>query len=125
MPDLPSTSEGVKSVSNEIGHDEEDTISVPLPVTQDAQSDPVKTELDMEDIASALESVGRAIVTISTTFERLRILIEGEEGATTHAPPVSAMGPAPCCGRSVLDIPMTERISFDGTGITCKGANIA
>lgn len=110
-------------MSEEVEHDNEDTISVSLPVAPDEEPELAKATFDMEDVCSALESVGRTIGTLATTFERLRVLIEGEEGATTHAPPVSAMGPTPCCGRSVLDIPMTERISFDGTGITCKGSS--
>lgn len=115
-------------MSEEIEHDNEDTISVPLPVVPESESeselepDLIKERFDTGDVLSALESVGRAIGTLAATFERLRVLIEGEEGAVTHAPPVSAMGPAPCCGRSVLDIPMTERISFDGAGVTCKGS---
>lgn len=100
--------------------DAEDTISVPLPDVPAEEAD--HPEFEMADVVSALEAVGRTLATLTTQFERLRVMVEGEEGAVTHAPPVTAMGPTPCCGRPVLDIPMNERISFDGAGITCKGA---
>ena len=121
-------------MNEEIKPDEEDTISVPLPESEPEPEPEEKAAVepgdaleqiafDMADVVSAMEAIGRTVAMLSTQFERLRVVIEGEEGAVTHAPPVDAKGPVPCCGRSVLDIPMNERISFDGAGITCKGAS--
>ena len=114
-------------MTEEFKPDEEDTISVPIVTTgaeiEVKEPDVTESVFDPSDVLSALESVSRVIATLNMEFERLRMLIEGEEGATTHAPPLSAMGLTPCCGKSLLDIPITERILFDGAGVTCKGVN--
>ena len=114
-------------------NDDEDTISVPLPKDEADEAPEVEVEVeaevpdlekmafDLAGVCSALKSVGRTIAVLAVEFERLRKLVEGEEGEVTHAPPADETGLTPCCSRSVLDIPMTERISFDGAGITCKG----
>lgn len=112
-------------------NDDEDTISVPLPKDEADEASEVEVEAEVPDlekmafdlagVCSALKSVGRTIAVLAVEFERLRKLVEGEEGEITHAPPADETGLTPCCSRSVLDIPMTERISFDGAGITCKG----
>jgi hypothetical protein len=117
-------------VSEDKTPDEEDTISVPLPKAEredEAElivSEEVmeRTAINIADVVSALESVGRTISVLAAEFEHLRKIIEGEDGSVTHSPPEGHSGLTPCCKRSVLDIPMTERISFDGAGITCQGA---
>lgn len=115
-------------MSKDIKPDDEDTISVPIPVEgpEPKAEEALPPELDkdafdMAEVCSALDSVGRMLSILTAQFERLRKLVEGEEGSVTHAPPSDGTGLTPCCSRSVLDIPITERISFDGAGITCKG----
>lgn len=104
-------------MSEETVPDNEDTISVPLPVATDIDD----IAMNMADVGQALEAVGRVITVLKTEFDRLRILIEGEDGVISHGPPDPGTGLTPCCGRSVLDISMSERILFDGAAVTCTG----
>ncbi|WGV35735.1 hypothetical protein SEA_FRANKENWEENIE_42 [Streptomyces phage Frankenweenie] len=108
---------------------EEDTISVPLPgVEQEPEPEQVsdaerleKLAVDLGDVRAAMESVGRALAVLSTEFERLSTLVIGEEDTIVHACPPEGSGLMPCCGRSPIDVPLTERISMDGTAVTCPG----
>jgi hypothetical protein len=114
---------------------DEDTISVPLPEAEretEAKAEQVsdaerleKLAVDLTDVRAAMESVGRALAVLSTEFERLSALVIGEEDSIVHACPPDGSGLMPCCGRSPIDVPLTERISMDGTAITCAGARKA
>jgi hypothetical protein len=112
---------------------EEDTISVPLPeVEQEPEPEQVsdaerleKLAVDLGDVRAAMESVGRALAVLSTEFERLSTLVIGEEDTIVHACPPEGSGLMPCCGRSPIDVPLTERISMDGTAVTCAGTRKA
>lgn len=112
---------------------DEDTISVPLPEPEreagpEQVSDAERLEkmaVDLGDVRSAMESVGRALAVLSTEFERLSTLVIGEEDTIIHACPPDGSGLMPCCGRSPIDVPLTERISMDGTAVTCAGARKA
>lgn len=112
---------------------EEDTISVPLPeVEQEPEPEQVsdaerleKLAIDLGDVRAAMESVGRALAVLSTEFERLSTLVIGEEDTIIHACPPYGSGLMPCCGRSPIDVPLTERISMDGTAVTCAGTQKA
>lgn len=110
---------------------DEDTISVPLPETEPEQKGEQPEEdtaarleklaVDLTDVRTAMESVGRALAVLSTEFERLSVLVIGEEDTIVHACPPDGSGLMPCCGRSPIDVPLTERISMDGTAVTCPG----
>ena len=109
--------------------DNEDTISVPIPVVEEkaeAES-PTESEVlekmdfDLMDVRNAMESLGRSLAVVTTEFERLSKLVIGEEDTTVHACPPDGSGLMPCCGRSPIDVPLTERISMDGTTVTCTG----
>jgi len=112
---------------------DEDTISVPLPeAEQETEPEQVsdaerleKLAVDLGDVRSAMETVGRALAVLSTEFERLSTLVIGEEDTIIHACPPSGSGLMPCCGRSPIDVPLTERISMDGTAVTCAGVQKA
>lgn len=120
-------------MSDEKTTDEEDTISVPLPGTEagsepepeaekDAESEMLKElDFDLADVRNAMESLGRTLAVVMAEFERLSKLVIGEEGTVIHACPPDGSGLMPCCGRSPIDVPLTERISIDGTAVTCTG----
>lgn len=103
--------------------DDEDTISVPIPDPDPAPVELAAEEmsLNLGDVHAALESVGRALSVVSAEFERLSKLVLGEENTVVHACPPDGSGLTPCCGRSPIDLPLTERISLDGTSVTCIG----
>lgn len=115
--------------------DDEDTISVPIPETKaedtvesGAEEAPTTDEerleraaVDLADVRAAMESVSRALAVLSTEFERLGVLVIGAENTIVHACPPDGSGVMPCCGRSPIDVPLTERISLDGSAITCTG----
>lgn len=115
--------------------DDEDTISVPIPETKaedtvesGAEEAPTTDEerleraaVDLADVRAAMESVSRALAVLSNEFERLNTLVVGAENTIIHACPPDGSGLMPCCGRSPIDVPLTERISLDGSTITCTG----
>lgn len=119
------TSEGVGSVIEEEKSeasetDSEETAEVPLPV--DEKDTMEEAELALADVRSALESVGRVINVLVSEFQRLEKLVAGDDDSVVHGCPPDGSGLTPCCHRSPIDLPLTERISLDGSEVTCKGA---
>lgn len=115
-------------MSENVTPDNEDTISVPLPEAppepETAEEQEIRAaELDMADVHAALEVVGRTLAVAMTAFEELKRIVLGNEQSIVHAcPPGSALiEKLPCCGRSMIDVPLTERISLDGSEVTCQG----
>ena len=68
------------------------------------------------------ESVGRVINVLVSEFQRLEKLVAGDDDSVVHGCPPDGSGLTPCCHRSPIDLPLTERISLDGSEVTCKGA---
>lgn len=104
--------------------DNEDTISVPLPVPP-PEPEPTEeqeiqqAERSLTDIHAAMEVMGRTLAVTTTAFEELKRVVFGDEKAMVHACPPGTTEKLPCCGRSMIDVPLTERISLDGSEVTC------
>lgn len=121
-------------MSESMTSDSEDTISVPLPsppleleasdiqeVEESSEAD--ERKLSMDDMRTAMETMERTLTVTMAAFDDLKRIVFGERRAIVHAsPPISGVtGKLPCCGRSMIDVPMTEHISFDGSEVTCRG----
>ena len=110
--------------------DDEDTISVPLPEQDGVAGVPEGSALDdltaadreMVDVRAAVEALGRTLDVAMAAFAELRKIVIGDEKSVVHACPPVGSGLTPCCHRSPIDLPLTERISLDGTEVTCQGA---
>lgn len=115
-------------MSEDIRSDDEDTISVPLPEVQ-SESGTVEerelqaAELDLLDVRAAMETMERTLAVAMVAYEELKRVVFGDEQAVVHACPSGStlIERLPCCGRSMIDVPLTERISLDGTAVTCTG----
>ncbi|AXH66197.1 hypothetical protein SEA_SATIS_36 [Streptomyces phage Satis] len=102
----------------------EDTINVPIPGTELEPADPKRIEKltkEMADVRAAMETLGRSLAVAQEDYKALRLIVMGDEESTVHACPPDGSGIMPCCGRTPMDVPLTERISLDGTTVTCRG----
>lgn len=114
-------------MSEDIPSDNEDTISVPVPdqkaieATEEKDVEVEKMTRDMADVHAVMETLERTLTVAMAAFEELKRVVFGEEETVVHACPPGSSGLMPCCGRNPMDVPLTERISLDGTMVTCKG----
>jgi hypothetical protein len=104
--------------------DGEDTIHVPIPGTDLEPVNPErikKLARELADARAALEVLGRSLEVANADFKALRRVIFGDEKSTVHACPLDGSGIMPCCGRTSMEVPLTEPISLDGTLVNCTG----
>ncbi len=108
--------------------DADDTISVPLPeaepelkqkLTDKEREQFERTMADLVDMRAAINTLERTLDVARVAFENLKILVFGDDKSIVHAWPLPDAEVMPCCGRKMMDVPLTERISVDGTDITC------
>jgi hypothetical protein len=108
----------------ETNPDNEDTINVPIPGTDLEPADPErikKLNKELADARAALETLGRSLEVVNADYQALRKIVLGDEESVVHACPPNSSGIMPCCNRAPMDVPLTERISLDGTAVTCRG----
>ena len=114
-------------MSEEVNTSDEDTISVPVvnletvEAVEEAGVEVEEMARNAADVHAAMETLGRTLRVVMAAFEELERVVFGKEEAVVHSCPPGSSGLMPCCGRSPMDVPLTERISLDGTAVTCKG----
>lgn len=77
---------------------------------------------EMRDIHAAMEVLGRSLKVVVEDYRALRLAALGDEDSIVHACPTDTSGIMPCCGRSTMDVPLTEPIRMDPAVVTCRGA---
>ena len=90
---------------------------------ESTHSDRVKlmTE-ELEKIKAHVKTLGKSIEVMRSTFDSLVGLLEENKEEVVHSPPPPDDGIlTPCCGKTLFELPYNERVSFDGSAITCKG----
>lgn len=69
-----------------------------------------------EDVAKRMPGVALAIV---EGFDQALVYRPGE---VTHRCPLKGEGITPCCGRTPLELPVTDRLTLDDALVTCSRA---
>lgn len=112
-------------MSEDVSVDNEDTISVPLPVKEEKAAEPEQADrleqavVELTDIRDAIDTLERTLSVTKVAFENLKLLLFGDGKAVVHAWPLPGVELTPCCGRKAIDLPLTERIALDPSEITC------
>lgn len=138
-------------MSDDVDNEADDTISVPLPVVQaQSEAEPQadeKEESEAEpqaeaeaslssdeefeqavesfaDIRAAINTLERTLDVARVAFENVKTLVFGDGEAVVHAWPLLDMDLMPCCGKKMMDVPLTERIAINPAEITCGKAPV-
>jgi hypothetical protein len=129
-------------MSDDVDNEADDTISVPLPVVkEESEGDPQAEEEEVgaplsneerfeqtvagfADVRTAINTLERTLDVARVAFENLKTLVFGDGEAIVHAWPLLDMELMPCCGRKMMDVPLTERIAIDPSEITCGKAPV-
>ncbi len=125
-------------MSEDVDTDAEDTISVPIPTGEPEEEPETEVEVEPEAVIKAeerekfertvaelagmrdlLQTLERTLDVARIAFENLKTAILGDGESVVHAWPMPGVELTPCCGKKMMDVPLTERIAIDPSEITC------